>query len=60
MFTFDLFRLKNRYDGATEDSRAMLELMKAGLLYKAGYYLESVQKTTTPPYLGSETSPLPP
>ena len=27
----------------------MPELMKAGLLYKAGYSLESIQKATTPP-----------
>ena len=32
----------------------MPELMNAGLLYKAGYCLESIQKATTPPYLGSK------
>ena len=28
----------------------MPELMKDGLLYKAGYYLESIQKGTPPPF----------
>ena len=28
----------------------VLELMNAGLLYKAGYYLESIQKGTPPPF----------
>ena len=28
----------------------MPELMNAGLLYKAGYYLESIQKGTPPPF----------
>ena len=56
---FDLFGLKIRSDRMTEDSWAMPELMNAGLLYKAGYYLESLQKVP-PPHLGSDKCLLPP
>ena len=45
---FDLFRLKIRSDGVTEDSWDA-GVNECRLLYKAGYYLESIQKGTPPP-----------
>ena len=38
----------------------MPELMNAGLLYKAGYYLESIQKRDTPPPFGERQEPFTP
>ena len=37
-----------------------LELMNAGLLYKAGYYLVSIQKSDTPPLFAERQEPLAP
>ena len=52
MFTFDLFCPFSGWKFALVECRRtpeMPELMNAGLLYKAGYCLESRQKVTTPP-----------
>ena len=63
MFTFDLFLTFSGLKSAPMEwlrTPEMLELMNAGLLYKAGYYLESIQKGTPPPHLGSAKCLLPP
>ena len=58
MFTFDLFRLKNRYDGVAENS-GDAGVNEGLLLYKAGLLCRDPAKSDHPPHLGSAKCLLP-